>query len=141
MITKFEDKILMGTANGWGEYLAAPSWDCGYYWGFGYLQNHNIHHHINSINKNKNLFDAIKEYYGETLNPKLVENDYSKLWVFCELMKTFYTLKETAEVFRRGGSFYTKNPISTLIKNDKDVDRINKEIMPALFDEIYKLFN
>lgn len=55
-------------------------------------------------------------------------------------MATFYALKETAEVLGRGGSHYTNNPISELIKNADEVKRINEVIMPALFDEIYKIF-
>lgn len=55
-------------------------------------------------------------------------------------MKTFYSLQDTAEVLGRGGSHYTKNPIAELIKNPAEVERINGEIMPALFDAIYTLF-
>lgn len=133
----------MGEHDGEVEYLASPSWDCDWYWGFGYLQNKNLHHHIDGLWKesNKNMFDAIKEYYGETLNNILQIDDNKNLWVFCELMATFYALKEAAEVFGRGGAYYTDNPIKELIKNTKEVERINKIILPALFDEIYKLFN
>lgn len=141
MTTKFKEKIFIGKSDGLNEFLAAPSWDCGWYWGFGYLQNENIHHHVDSINKDKSLFDSIKEYYGDTINPKLTENDNAKLWIFCELMRTFYTLKKTTEVLGRGGSNYTTNPISALIKNVDEVKRINEVIMPALFNEIYNLFN
>lgn len=137
--TKFEDNIFMGESGGLEEYLVAPSWDCDWYWGFGYLQNEGIHHHLDKLNKDKNMFDAIKDYYGDTLNDVLKED--KKLWIFCELMQTFYTLKETAEVLGRGGSHYTTNPIKELITNQKEVERINKIILPALFDEIYKLFN
>lgn len=139
--TKFDDKIFMGVSDGKREYLAEPSWDCDWYWGFGYLQNKNIHHHIDGLSKDKNLFDAIKEYYGDTLNEALKVDDNKNLWTFCELMATFYALKETAEVLGRGGSHYTTNPIKELITNKVEAKRINDIVMPALFDEIYKLFN
>jgi L-rhamnose isomerase len=131
----------MGKNDGENEYLASPSWDCSWYWGFGYLQNKNIHHHLDTLNTSKNMFDAIKEYYGDTLNNVLQIDDNKNLWVFCELVETFYTLKETAEVLGSGGSHYTTNPIAGLIKNEKEVKRINEEVLPAIFDEIYKIFN
>lgn len=133
--TIFTDKVFIGEADNEKEYLAAPSWDCGWYWGFGYLQNRDIHHHVDSLDSKKNLFDALQEYYGESLALK-----EDKLWQFCELMGTFYALRKTAEVLGRGGSHYTTNPIADLIKNADEVKRINDVIMPALFDEVYKLF-
>ena len=133
--TQFQERVYIGTAHGEKEYLASPSWDCGWYWGFGYLQNKNLHHHVDTIDKNKNLYDALTEYYGDSL----VLKD-EKLWTFCELMATFYSLKKTAEVLGRGGSNYTSNPLATLIKNEAEVTRINEVIMPLIFDKIYKLF-
>lgn len=132
---EFKKDVLMGVADGQKEYLKAPSWDCGWYWGFGYLSNKNIHHHIDSLNRNKNIFDALKEYYGDTIT--LGEKD---LWTFCELIQTFYTLKETAEVLGRGGSHYTTNPLAETIKNEIEVKRINEILMPLIFTEISKLF-
>ena len=140
-MTKFDEKIFIGKSDNQNEYLASPSWDCDWYWGFGYLQNKNIHHHLDSLIKDKNMFDAIKEYYGDTINKKLTQDDFKPLWTFCELVSTFYALKETAELLGRGGSNYKSNPCSELIKNNAEVERINNIVMPALFDEIYKLFN
>lgn len=116
-------------------YLSAPSWDCDWYWGFGYLGNKHCHYHINGLNKNKNLYDAITEHFGDSF----IIKEHSDILLFCELITTFYTLKETAEVLGRGGSHYTGNPLAELIKNEPEVKRINEIIMPALFDQIYLL--
>jgi hypothetical protein len=48
-------------------------------------------------------------------------------------------LRETAEVLGRGGSHYTTNPLSEIIKNPAEVERINKVILPRIFEEIYKI--
>ncbi len=134
-------KILMGQVDGENIYLSPPSWDCGWYWGFGYLGNNSTHYHLNGLSKNKNLFDAIKAHFDAgTLNPCLTYSENKRLWIFCELVETAYTLKKTAEVLGRGGSSYTTNPIAELIKNKKEVERINKIVLPAIFEEIYKLF-
>lgn len=132
---KHTKNILLGKVDGVDTYLAAPSWDCGWYWGFGYIQNKYLHMHCNSLDINKNMRDAIKEFFDAgTLT--LSDED---LWTFCELMKTFYTLKETAELYYRGGANYTRNPLQEKLKNKKEFDRINGELLPEIFDEIYKL--
>ena len=135
-------------------YLTSPKWDCGWYWSFGYLGNKDEHYHLSSYqskqhlfkledgsfkviteNRNKNMRDCLLEDYN--LNPKVEEN----LWKFCELAKTAYTLKETAEVLGRGGSHYTSNPAKDIIQNEAEVKRINEVVLPAIFAEIDKIFS
>lgn len=141
-------KMLIGQNNGENIYLSPPSWDCGWYWGFGYLGNKNCHYHIDGltkietynydakcfITKNVNLYDGFIEHFGSSL--KIRKSD---LWVFVELFSTFYKLKETAEVLGRGDSNYTNNPCKDLIINKVESDRINNILMPQIFEEIYKV--
>jgi hypothetical protein len=135
-LSNYPAKILIGTNCNEKIYLSAPSWDCGWYWGFGYLGNRNSHYHVDGLNakENINLFDAFKKHFGSSL----VVRD-SQLWTLCELFKTFYVLKETAEVLGRGGSHFTTNPCSELITNKDEVTRINTVVLPAIFEEIYKI--
>ena len=132
--TTFVEKYLIGKIDGENIYLSAPSWDCDWYWGFGYLGNRDCHYHLDGLNKDKNLFDALREHFGDSLT---INED--KLWTFCELIATFYTLKESAEVFGRGGSHYTKNPIQDLLIDEEKTKEINDIILPALFTELDKL--
>lgn len=121
--------------------LSAPSWDCGWYWSFGYLGNDCEHYHLDNYNtpywlqekQNRNMYDALKNDY--ILVPKIYEN----LWVFCELSLTIYTLKETAEVLGRGGSHMTTNPCKDIIINTDEVTRINNFVLPTLFDKLYTI--
>lgn len=131
----WKDKILIGSVDGDKIYLSAPSWDCDRYWGFGYLGNKDCHYHVDGLVEkyNTNLFDAMKKEFGESLTIK----DDDKLWLFCELISTAYTLKETAEVLGRGGAHYSTNPLKELIKNPEEVKRINEKLLPAIFDYIY----
>jgi len=129
-------KIYIGENNNERIYLYPPSWDCGWYWGFGYLGNKNCHYHFNGLNKDKNLYDGIIEHFGDSFVVKT-----SKIWLFAELMQTFYELKNTCEVLGRGGSHLTSNPCKSLITNEKEVNRINKFVLPAVFDEIYKILD
>ena len=32
-------------------YIDKHSWDCGWYWGFGYLGNKNCHYHVDGLKK------------------------------------------------------------------------------------------
>lgn len=134
-MTKNTFKFLIGKRDGEKIYLSAPSWDCGWYWGWGYLGNNKCHYHLDGLSKEKNLFDALQEHFGNSLTIKGENN----LWTFCELVSTFYALKETAEVLGRGGSHYTENPVCDVIKNEAEVSRINDKVIPAIFDSVYKI--
>ncbi len=133
-MNKEYSKYLIGYNDNEPIYLSPPSWDCGWYWGFGYLGNRNCHYHVDGLAKDCNLYDGFKKHFGESLKIR-----DSHLWTICELFKTFYILKETAEVLGRGGAHYTNNPCKNIIVNKDEVERINKTIMPALFEEIYKI--
>ncbi len=133
--TKFDKKIRLGKVHSENIYLSAPSWDCGWYWGFGYLGNNNCHYHVDGMNKDKNLYDAFIEHFGNTF----IVKEEKDIWTLCELFKTFYVLKDTCEVLGRGGANYTTNPLSDIIKNTEEAKRINEDVMPQIFDKIYEL--
>ena len=121
------NKIKIGVVNNENIYLSPPSWDCDWYWGFGYIGNKNCHYHIDGLKKIEtynfekkvfeyefvNLYDGFKKHFGDSF---IVKED-KDIWTLAELFKTFYTLKETAEVLGRGGSHYTNNPCSLIIMN------------------------
>ncbi len=145
--------FLLGTDKSGVKYwLQEASWDCGWYWGFGYVEQYNYggkrnpskctdidsHEHIDS-NFMGQVGDAyIHNIYG---SPKLESVTFSEAegWVLSELFRTFYNLAEAAAVLGRGGSHTTTNPIADIIKNPDEVTRINTVVLPALFKEIYKI--
>lgn len=137
-IIKGEKRVFLGRrkSDNAAIYLYKPSWDCDWYWGFGYLGNSREHSHLDGYAKgrNINMRDALLEDYN--LNPRVEK----QLWVFCELVQTAYTLKKTTEVLGRGGSHYTTNPLSDLIKNTDEVKRINEVVLPEIFNAISELF-
>lgn len=144
-------KILLGKNNGENIYLSPPSWDCGWYWGFGYLGNKNCHYHVDGLKKIDtynsekiifeyefvNLYDGFKKHFGETF---IVKED-KDIWTLAELFATFYQLKETAETFGRGGSHYTTNPCKEILIDTDLVTKINNVLLPQVFEEIYKILN
>lgn len=130
----------IGVLDGRGVALRVPSFDCDWYWGFGYLGNRDCHFHLNWLESmddklnNKNLFDQLKGLFGDSLTiPD------KNLWQFCEIVKTIYSLKDAAEVFGRGGSHYTTNPDAEAIKDTDIVEKINVHLIPMQIRTLWKL--
>lgn len=121
-------------------WLQKPSWDCDWYWGYGYLQVYNNRNTlIEHCHFSKYLNDVLG-WYKFRADFKALTFDIKDLWKLFELMKTFYSLKEIAQVYSIGGSHYTNNPLKDLIMNDKEVTRINEVILPEIFNEVEKIF-
>lgn len=136
---QFKD-FRIGTINGHYVMLRVPSFDCGWYWGFGYLGNRYCHFHLDRLEfmdpelANKNLYDQLIGLFGDSLTiPR------EKLWTFCEIVKTIYTLKEAAEVFGRGGSHYTKNPDKDALTIPEYVSHINNVLIPMQIRSLWEL--
>ena len=140
--------LLGSDENGTKYWLEEASWDCDWYWGFGYIETYtnnncpersrdiNSHEHYDTkILKNGVCPDDFKKIFKNT---PLNNNE---IWKLNELMETFYTLKKTSALYYRGSSNITKNDLSSSIKNDDEYKRINKEIMPKLFEEVYKILS
>lgn len=139
---------LLGTdQNGRKLFLVAPSWDCGWYWGFGYVETYTnnshpersrdiaIHNHFDSLfGTNCNLYDGFKKIIKDST---LSDNE---LWKLCDYMRTFYCLQETAKVLGRGYSHYTEKAKLDIVKDEAYAERINKVVLPELFKHIEELF-
>ena len=132
-------KIYFGTANKTGEkiYISIPSWDCEWYWSFGYLGNKDCHYHLSKYanGRNINMYDALKADY--ILNPKIDKS----LWEFCELSQTIYTIKEYAEVLHRGGAHYTTNSCKSIIKNAPELYRLNNIVLSHVMQNLWNLIS
>ena len=115
-------------------YLTPPSWDCDWYWGWGYIGSPRFDTYLDCIDKNNNLHDAIKEYLTDI---PLSDKD---LWTFSELVVTFYALREVADIHNRGSSHLSINPLEDLLKDKDRCNHINQVLLPSIFAEAYKLF-
>ena len=135
-------------ANGTNYFLEAATWDCSWYWSGGYVETYtnnknpaiadNIasHQHFDVLffnNPLKNGFDAFKEFL--TVNPFTD----SEIWKICELMKSFYIIRNYSDTLHRGGAHYTSNPAADVIKNENEYKRINKTVIPAIMKELYSI--
>lgn len=126
-------------------HLRCPSWDCGWYWGFGYIQRWNsisrdidFHSHLDSVlfHTDKNCLAALNTVFDKGF---VLKTDKKK-FQFLDLVKTIYHFREMAEVYRHGGSFISGSPLGyDVVRNDDEYRRINYEVLPKLIDELYKL--
>lgn len=131
----------IGTRYGCSIFFRVPSFDCD--WSFGYLGNSQCHFHLDGLTvmnedcANLNMFDQLKKFFGDSLTI----TDDKDLWTFCELSKTIYTLKATAELFHRGGSHYTSNPDANSIKNPEIENHINGVLIPSQIRHLWTILD
>ena len=145
-----KDIYLLGKdKDGTNYWLQEASWDCDWYWGFGYIETYTnnknperskdieSHNHFNNLFLKKDIFDSFKNFFEEsTLN-----ND--EIWKLLGYMKEFYVMKEYSELLKWGNHITSKAENITeqknKIENINEYNRINKILMSELFEKIYKL--
>lgn len=132
----FNKKIyLLGKdAEGTKYWLAAPSWDCNWYWGFCYVETYtnnnypnrsrdiNSHKHFDSLFLNDSkvsAFNYFKEFFKETTL------DQKEIHLLIDYMSSFYKLKDVAKTLGVGYSNMTET-----------AKEINEKILPAIFKQI-----
>lgn len=118
-------------------YLRPPSWDCGWYWGFGYLGNKSSHYHVKSLMKEASF---IQSTTGIIIALDGLP-EYAKIWrSLSELFTQFYVLKEFAEYCSRGGhchiSSYPKIQDGEIMF--RNFYWCNVTAIPNVFVEIYR---
>ena len=115
------DKIYLGNTTEYGRlYLSKHSWDCGWYWGFGYIGNSRLHMHIDSLINGE--YDVNKIFDGST---GITQDQW---WIIRDLFRQAYALKAAAEVYQYGGHQTTKPGMTDCIKNLEMAARINKDL-------------
>lgn len=140
--------LLGQDANGTNYWLEEPSWDCGWYYGFGFVETYthntrpdlardiNSHQHFDSLflNGPECGKDMFKKFFKKT---PLSDDE---IWELVDYMKTFYTLKSVAELFKHGYSWQTSKAKIDQLQSDEQNDLVNKVWLPEVFKRIEKLF-
>jgi hypothetical protein len=130
------NQYLVGEDNEGTKYwLDAPSWDCDWYWGFGYIGTKDSHQHADG--KYGPDYPDSNLFTGKFLVKKtFTENEG---WKLRELFATFYQLRKQAELVGRGGMHVTTNPLNELLTDKKQAEDINKRLLPAVMKAITDL--
>ncbi len=106
-------------------YITKHSWDCDWYWGFGYIGNGGMHTHFDGVFLNNAPTD-VKEIFKST---KITQELW---WILRDLFIQAYALKECAAVYHYGGHQTSKEGITDIIKNQEMEKTINKDLETVL---------
>ena len=143
----FGKKIfLIGKLDGQKIWLEEPSWDCSWYWGFGYLKIYThknpklakdsiLHTHVNMLlneSNTCNIYD-IKGLTDQTFTSK-------QAWELSELFEQFYLMKKTCEFFGRGKCHIAETTCENFKNTDISTD-INTRIIPAITERILEILS
>ena len=120
-MTPYTEKVFLGTVKttdndhnlyaGDRIYLSKHSFDCGWYWGFGYIGNSNLHCHFNKS------FLSNSKYCDELFRiPRYTNNQW---WVIRDLYIQAYALKDCAEIYTHGGRQISGDDTKIIQSNDK----------------------
>lgn len=139
---------LIGTKNGVQYWLEEPTWDCDWYWGFGYVKTYtnnknpeiardsNSSQHFDIMffdvykNMNRTASDVFLEFFDET---PFTEKEVFQL---LDLMQSFYTCRRMADMTHLGHSGYIATDANILLRDNDMYDKINRIMIPAIFKEL-----
>lgn len=159
-----KDIFLLGKdSDGSTVWLEEPQWDCGWYWGFGYIEKYTnknnpenakgiiSHSHFSGLVGRQEYYDHEKGCHrkGDYIHnvydsPELVETTFTEKegWLLSELFKQFYLLKDMAAYTHKNpaGCHLTTSPISQDSEKMKEWhEHINKVMIPKITAKIIEI--
>lgn len=133
---------LLGVKDNKKYWLEEASFDCGWYWGLGYIEVFNknysdiiLHTHFDSLFLNKNISEELFNFFDDN-----VLTDGEK-WELLELMKSAYISSEYMETLHRGGANISTNKSQKIIQNKSEYDRIKDIIIPDIMKNVYNILS
>lgn len=159
-----KDVYLLGkNAEGYTLWLEEPKWDCGWYWGFGYIETYtnkenpakardrSSHSHFSGLVGNQEYYDHEKGCFrkGDYVHnvydsPRLVETCFSSAegWQLSELFREFYLLKDMADYTHRQpcGCHLTTSPVDQGDMSDWH-KHINEVMIPKITAKILEILS
>ena len=127
------DKILLFKEDNNRYYLRKPHFDCGWYWGLGYLATgRGSHLHFDSYFKDKPFYDA---WVGFEDTPFTQEEAY----IITDYMRQLYRLREMADMLHCGNTNITGNAKvleQFEAQNTAEYKRINNVLIPTVWNAL-----
>jgi len=124
-------------------WLKEPSWDCEWYWGFGYVHTFTLND-LPSRARDIDSHEHINSFLGWVISAeRLVKTTFSEseAWKLAELFKRFYILKEVAECYHRGGTHIASLGDVDEVKDLEKAKHINEVELPYIFNKIKQILN
>lgn len=117
-------KITTGEFQNEPIWLTKHSWDCGWYWSFGYIGNRNLHTHFNYQFMKDWEFDITKVLTDTKLN----QQDWDNIM---DLFKQAYALKNAAKIYQYGGHIST-NEVTKVVRSEEIARQLNNDLEKIL---------
>ena len=127
-------------------YLEEPHFDCGWYWGLGYIETFTnnrqptrsvdimSHEHFDSKFLNgKGYVDGYEQFFKKSVL------DRHNIYRLFELMECAYTLKKMAGICEKGSAWVSKNDCYDTLKDQSWYLEIIQKKLPAVISEICNL--
>lgn len=134
------DTIYLGSIEGTGKvYLSKHSWDCEWYWGFGYLGNRNCHFHISSLIDTPADNSHPTNWYDPQLHFDTTWINQEQWWILRDLFIQAYAFKAASAAYRSGGH-QTEDAAPHRIKSKYMEDQINEDL-ETLLNTIWNLLH
>lgn len=139
-------------------WLEAPTWDCSWYWGFGYVETYRNNHRPSSAAD----IDSHQHANGEYIAPNAAGTDHtynndanlftgdflvSKTfneadgWTLRELFAQFYHLQEQAAFYGRGHMNISSLETRHALQDKKQAKKINTVYIPMVMKNILQLLS
>lgn len=145
--------LLGETSDGLKVWLPKDSWDCGWYWGFGYVQTRNSHSHakgtlygeIETYDKEKKCH--IRETIYNAYDAPILEiTTFTKEegYQLTDLFKQYYIAMKYAELLRHRCAWVTQSVVGMVNYGTEDerenkIKEINKTIIPDIMNAVYRI--
>lgn len=127
------DKILLFKKDNNRYYLRKPHFDCGWYWGLGYLATgRGSHGHFDSYFKDKLFCDAWVDFDD---TPFTKEEAY----IITDYMRQLYTLRKMSDMLYVGNTHitsYAKVLEQFAEQNEAEYKRINNVLIPTVWNAL-----
>lgn len=133
-------KIYLGTIEDERIYLVKHSFDCNWYWGFGYLSGYrkgereqSSHFHIDSL-----IQGSTEEVtnVNKIFNTTWISQDL--WWILRELFNQAYALKKAAQVYKYGANQTSEGGYNKLLYSEEKNKSINEDLKKVL-DTIWNI--
>lgn len=112
-------------------WLTRHSWDCDWYWGFGYIGNKNLHTHFKNVFLGHSMCTPNLIFESTRIN----ENTW---WILRDLFIQAYGLKSCAEIYHYGGHQTTEKGTTDIIVSREKEKIINADLEKIL-DKIWEV--
>ncbi len=132
---------LLGEKDGEKLYLEEAHFDCDWYWGLGYIETftNKARPERSADISSHTHFDILFRKYSDFVDDLETPFTEHERYQIFEIMRSLYTARQYSDMIYTGGAHVTTNPAKDTIKNEAEYDRINKVVIPAMLEELYKI--